>query len=107
MKPLQRKYEALKKILREAYFEKEHAEVGEQWQVNAMRRITGLGPITSGPNFLVFFERFVWRLTPATCALILIFAALLFKLDFTPEYEVFTSLICDTEEVMLAQLFEF
>jgi hypothetical protein len=107
MKPLQRKHEALKKILRGAYFEKAHIEVGEQWQVNAMRRIRALGPITSGPKFLMFFERFVWRLTPAICALILIFAALLFKLDFTPEYEVFTSLIYDTEEVILAQLFEF
>jgi hypothetical protein len=107
MKNLQHRYEALRTILSEAYFRKEHVEVGEQWQVNAMRRIRALGPIRSGPNFLVFLERFVWRLTPATCALILIFAALLFKLDFTPEYEVFTSLIYDTEELTLAQLFEF
>jgi hypothetical protein len=107
MKPFQCKYEALKKILQEAYYEKEHAEVGEQWQVNVMRRIRGLGPITSGLNFFVFFERFVWRLTPATCVLILVFTALLFKLDFTPEYEVFTSLIYNTEEITLAQLFGF
>ncbi len=72
MKPLQHKYETLKKILQKAYFEKEHAEIGEQWQINTMRRIKGLGPITSEPNFLVFFERFVWRLTPATCLLIII-----------------------------------
>jgi len=66
MKPLQRKYEALKKILREAYFEKEHAEVGEQWQLNVMRRIRNLGPVQSGPSFFMLFEQFVWRLTPAT-----------------------------------------
>jgi hypothetical protein len=107
MKNLQHRYEALRTILREAYFGKEHVEVGEQWQVNAMRRIRALGPIPSGANFFLFFEQFVWRLTPATCILIFIFAALLFKLDFTPEYEVFTSLICDTEELSLAQLFEF
>jgi|CryGeyStandDraft_6_1057127.scaffolds.fasta_scaffold354305_2 hypothetical protein len=107
MKNLQHTYEALRRILREAYFGKEHAAVGEQWQVDAMRRIRSIGPIPSGANFFLFFEQFVWRLTPATCALILIFAALLFKLDFTPEYEVFTSFIYDTEEVTLAQLFEF
>lgn len=107
MKSLQSKYEALKNILRGAYFEKEHAEIGEQWQINAMRRIRDLGPITSGPSFLVFFERFVWRLTPATCVLILLLTALFFKLDFIPEYGVFSSLIYDTEEVTLAQLFEF
>jgi len=105
MKKLQHKHEALRRILRGAYFEKEHAAVGEQWQVNAMCRIRDLGAIPSGANFFLFFEQFVWRLTPATCALILIFAALLFKLDFTPEYEVFTSLIYDTEKVTLTQLF--
>lgn len=107
MKPLQCKYETLKKILREAYFEKEHAEAGEQWQVNVMRRIRGLGPITSGPNFLVFFERFFWRLTPATCFLVLISAVLLFKLDFTPEYNLLASLIYNTEKATLIQLFGF
>ena len=105
MKPLQRKYEALKKILREAYFEKEHAEVGEQWQANAMRRIKGLGPITSRPNFLVFFERFVWRLTPATCLLIIVGAIIFLKLGFFPDYDVLTLFINDTEELSLAQLF--
>ena len=107
MKPLKHKYEALKKILREAYLEKEHAEVDDQWQVDVMRRIRNLRPVQSSSSFFMLFEQFVWRLTPATCALILIFAALLFKADFTPEYEVFTSLIYDTEEVTLAQLFEF
>jgi len=105
MKPLQRKYEALKKILREAYFEKEHAEVGEQWQVNAMLRIKGLGPITSRLNFLVFFERFVWRLTPATCLLIIVGAIIFLKLGFFPDYDVLTLFINDTEELSLAQLF--
>ncbi len=105
MKPLHHKYEALKKILRKAYFEKEHAEIGEQWQVNTMRRIRGLGPITSGPNFLVFFERFVWRLTPATCLLIIVGAIIFLKLGFFPDYDVLTLFINDTEELSLAQLF--
>ena len=107
MKSLQQKHEALRKVLQKAYHEKESVKVGERWHQDVMRCIRHLGPITSRPNFLVFFERFVWRLTPATCILILIFTALLFKLDFTPEYEVFTSLIYDTEEVTLAELFEF
>jgi ABC-type uncharacterized transport system permease subunit len=107
MKLLQREHEVLKRILQKVYYEKESIEVGEQWQVNVMRRIRGLGPITSGPNFFMLFEQFFWRLTPATCILILIFVALLFRLDFTPEYEVFTSLIYNTEEMTLVQLFGF
>jgi hypothetical protein len=107
MKALQRKYEALITILREAHFEKEHAAVSEQWHQDAMRRIRGLGPLKARTNFIMFFEQFFWRLTPATCFLILIFTALLFKVDFFPEYDVLTSLIYDTEEVTLVQLFEF
>jgi len=105
MKPLQRKYEALKKILREAYFEKEHAEVSEQWQVNAMRRIRNLGPVQSEPSFFTLFEQFVWRLTPATCLLIIIGAIIFLKLGFFPDYDVLTLFINDTEELSLAQLF--
>lgn len=105
MKPLQRKYEALKKILREAYFEKEHAEVSEQWQVNAMRRIRNLGPVQSGPSFFMLFEQFVWRLTPATCLLIIVGAIIFLKLGFFPDYDVLTLFINNAEELSLAQLF--
>jgi len=105
MKPLQRKYEALKKILREVYLEKEHAEVSEQWQANAMRRIRNLGPVQSGPSFFLLFEQFVWRLTPATCLLIIVGAIIFLKLGFFPDYDVFTLFINDTEELSLAQLF--
>jgi hypothetical protein len=107
MKPLQREYEALEKILRRAYYEKESAEVGEQWHQEVMRRIRGLGPIETGTNFFMLFGQFFWRLTPATCILIFISAALLLKLDFTPEYDMFASLISYAEEVTLVHLFGF
>lgn len=105
MKSLQHKYEALKKIFREAYFEKVHVEVGEQWHQDVMRRIRAIGPIKTGTNFFMLFEQFFWRLTPATCFLILISVAFLFKLDFFPEYDILASLIYDTEKLTLAQLF--
>lgn len=107
MKHLHRKYEALITILREAYFERENATVGEEWQVEAMSRIRGLGPLEAGTGFFTFFEQVFWRLTPATCLLILISTALLFKLDFFPEYNLAASLIYGTEELTLTQLFGF
>jgi hypothetical protein len=105
MKPLQHKYDSLKKILQEAYLGKENAEVGEQWQVNAMRRIRNLGPVQSGPSFFMLFEQFVWRLTPATCLLIIVGAIIFLKLGFFPDYDIFTLFINNTEELSLAQLF--
>ncbi|MBW1784721.1 MAG: hypothetical protein JRL30_28745 [Deltaproteobacteria bacterium] len=105
MKPLHHKYEALKKILRKAYFEKEHAEIGDQWQMNLMRRIRNLGPVQSSPSFVMLFEQFVWRLTPATCLLIIVGAIIFLKLGFFPDYDVLTLFINNTEELSLAQLF--
>lgn len=105
MKSLQHKHEALKKILRKAYYEKENVEVSEQWRLNVMHRIRSLGPLKSTPNYLTLFEQFLWRLTPATCFLVLILVTLLLKFDFTPEYDVFTSFINDMEELSLLQLF--
>jgi ABC-type uncharacterized transport system permease subunit len=95
----------LRKILRQTYHEKENLEVGEHWQLNAMRRIRNLGPLKSKLNYIMLFEQFLWRLTPATCFLVLILLALLLKFDFTPKYDVFTSFISDMEELSLVQLF--
>jgi len=107
MKSLQHRHEVLKKILRKAYYEKERVKVGKQWHQDLMCRIRGLGPIETGTYFFMLFEQFFWRLTPATCFLIFISVTLLFKLDFSPKYDILASLIYDTEEVTLAQLFEF
>jgi len=105
MRSLQHELRVLKKILRQAYHEKENLEVGEQWRLNVMHRIRRLGPLESTPNYLMLFEQFLWRLTPATCFLVLILVTLLLKFDFTPQYEVFTSFINDMEELSLVQLF--
>jgi hypothetical protein len=105
MKSLKHKLEVLKETLRQGYYEREDLEVGDQWQINVMRRIRKLGPIKSGSNFLMLFEQFIWRLTPATCLLILILVAFLAKFDFTPNNYVFTSFINNTEELSLVQLF--
>jgi hypothetical protein len=105
MRSLQHELSVLRKILRQAYHEKENLEVSEQWQLKAMRRIRNLGPLKSKPNYLMLFEQFLWRLTPATCFLVLILVTLLLKFDFTPKYEVFTSFINDMAELSLVQLF--
>jgi len=105
MKSLGHKLGVLKKILCQAYHEKENINVGDQWQLNAMRRIRNLGPVQSGLSFFMLFEQFVWRLTPATCLLIIVGAIIFLKLGFFPDYDVLTLFINDTEELSLAQLF--
>jgi len=105
MKSLDHKLGVLKKILCQAYHGKENVEVGDQWQLNVMRRIRNLGPVQPGPSFFMLFEQFVWRLTPATCILIIVGAIIFLTIGFFPDYDVFTLFINDTEELSLAQLF--
>jgi hypothetical protein len=105
MKSLDQKLEVLKKILCQTYYGKENSEVGERWHQEVMRRIRTLGPIQSGPDFFMFFEQFVWRLTPATCLLIIVVTIIFLKLGFFPEYDVLTLFINNAEELSLAQLF--
>ena len=105
MKSLAQKLEVLKKILCQTYYGKENSEVGERWHQDVMRRIRTLGPIQSGPDFFMFFEQFVWRLTPATCLLIIVGSIIFLKFDFFSDYDLFTLFISNTEELSLAQLF--
>jgi hypothetical protein len=104
MKSVEYRLEVLKKILLQAYHEKEKLESGDQWHMNVMRRVRKLGPLPSKPDPLMQFGQFVWRLTPVTCLLVIVSAAVLLKFDFTPDYNVLISFITDAEDISLAQL---
>lgn len=104
MKSFNNELESAKELLRQAYHENENSEVGHQWRLNVMRHIRNIGPIKTAPDYITFFEQFLWKLTPVACFIIIILAVLLLKFDFTPEYEVFASLINGTESVGLEQL---
>ena len=104
MKTLKYRLEVLKKILFQAYHEKEKRVLDDQWHMNVMGRVRRLGPLQAKPDPLMQFGQFVWRLTPVTCLLIIMSAAVLLKFDFTPDYNVLISFITDAEEISLVQL---
>ncbi|HUU41013.1 MAG TPA: hypothetical protein VMW42_08740 [Desulfatiglandales bacterium] len=104
MKSLKMEIESIKELLRGAYHERENAEVSHQWRLNVMDHIRNIGAIKTTPAYITLFEQSFWRLAPAACFLIIVLAVLLLKFDFTPEYEVFASLINDVELVDLEQL---
>jgi len=104
MKSLNNEIESAKELLRRVYHEKEDLEVDYKWRLKVMRHIRNIGPINTAPDYITFFEQFLWRLAPAACFLIIVLAVLLLEFDFTPEYEVFTSLINGIELVNLEQL---
>ena len=104
MKSSEDRLSVLKRILLQAYLEKEQPQLAEGWHRNVMQRVSKVGPLQSKSDLLMHFGQFVWRLTPVTCLLIILSAVILLKFDFTPDYKVLMSLITDSEEVSLVQL---
>lgn len=78
----------LRKAFTAAYREKEKAEVGELWQTRVMDHIRSLSSLCPVTSYLELFERFVWRLAPIACVLVLVLGAALVKLDFVSDYEI-------------------
>jgi len=105
VKSLKKDNTRLKELLMRAYREKERPEVDELWQMRVMSHIRSLGPITSRGRYFMLLEQSVWRLTPVTCLLILVLAALLIKLDFIPDYEMVKLFIDDPVEFTFVQWF--
>jgi hypothetical protein len=103
MKEAQKK---LKKTLSATYYEKEKAAVNALWQVRVMRRVRSLGPLNAQANYLELFERFVWRLAPVACLLILALAIALMKLDFVSDYEIAKSFMEDPLDFSLFQFLQ-
>lgn len=104
MKSLDDRLGVLKKMLFQAYQEKEKLELNDRWQINVMRRVRNLGPLQSKPDPLMQFGQLVWRLAPVSCLLIIISAVVLLEFDFRPDYNVLISFVADAEETSLVQL---
>jgi hypothetical protein len=104
MKSIKKEYHfKIKKALAAAYREKEKAAVGELWQTRVMGRIRRLGPLYPATSYLEFFERFLWRLAPVACVLILILAAIFIHMDFISEYEMAKIFFDDPADISLFQ----
>ncbi len=107
MKSLEYRLEALKKILFQTYHEKEKPELSDRWRGNVMRRVGNIGPLQSKSDPLMQFGQFVWRLTPATCLLIVVSTVILLEFNVTHEQNLFVSLITDVEDLTISQLLPF
>lgn len=98
--------EKLKRTLTAAYYEKEKAAVNELWQIRVMSRVRSLGPLNAKSNFLELFERFVWKLAPLACLLILALAIILTNLDFVSDYEIAKAFMEDPLDFSLFQFLQ-
>lgn len=98
---------ALKESLRKAYFQKEGLEANDRWRLGTMPRIRAMGPLKARADFWLGLEQIAWRLSPVTCALILLFALVFLGSDAFHDYEVLSVFTADPEDLSLFQLFGF
>ncbi len=101
------KKKALKESLRRAFFEKENLDVGDRWRLETMSRIRAMGPLKKSADFWMGLEQLAWRLSPITCALILVCSLIFYGSDAFHDYEVLSVFTNDPEELSLFQLFGF
>jgi len=93
----------LRKPLREAYFSREKARHGNQWQRRAMARIREIGPLSPVTGFWPSFENLAWRLAPVNLVLILIF--LFLNAGLAPDVDYLSLMARDLERPALAEFF--
>ena len=98
---------ALKESLRKAYLEKEALDVDDRWRLGTMPRIRAMGPLKARADFWLGLEQIAWRLSPVTCALILLCALAFLGSDTFHDYEVLSVFTADPEDLSLFQLFGF
>ena len=98
------RHDVLKKIFRQAYYEKEKIPVNDHWQHGVMRRIRNLKRVEPGVAFYLRFEQVLWKLTPAVCLMILCLAVVLYHFEIVPDYSVFQALGNGEEELSISQL---
>ncbi len=96
-------FEKLRKALIRAYHHEDKGEVDELWQARVMGYIRTMGPAALRVSYFEFFQAFLWRLVPAVCILIVIFAAIFVQMDVISDYEVAKILMGEPVEFALFQ----
>jgi hypothetical protein len=94
----------LEPVFRRVYAKKDTTEFREPdgtWRANVMRKIRLQDSSNTSDEFLMRFEKFVWRLAPVACVLIILLAFWALQEGVTPDYEM-AALVYDNPMVYRA-----
>lgn len=92
------KIQRIEHHLKEIYNHGASCDVGDQWQLEVMRRIRKIGPLSTPTNYIAGFEQFVWQLVPVTSVLIIIMGSLIAHFGFIPEAQLVDVLLSESKE---------
>jgi len=108
MKTVQHTQDRIRKAFRATYRARaeEPIDVDALWQIKVMSHIRRLGSPGSERTAALFFNRYLWRLTPVVCLLIVVLSVAVMAIDFSLEYEITQFFMTDPVEFTVAQLLE-
>ena len=106
MKSIQSELDRLIQAFRQVHSGRQDAVVDDRWQLEVMRRIRNLDSVEHRAPFLVMFEEFIWRLSPVACVLLIAMAIMLMLTDFTPENEIFSLFINNSDDISLGEILQ-
>lgn len=102
MKSIKRKdISKVREALALAYHEKVKVEVDDKWKVRVMGHIQSLGPLSPHISYFELYQRFVWRLAPVACVLLVALSVAIAKMDFFSDYELAKIFTVDPADVIL------
>ena len=106
MKSHRYEFDRLIEVFRRVHSERRNAGVKDGWQRQVMRHIRNLDPAEYRSNFLTLFEEFIWRLSPVACVLLIAMAIILMQTDFTPDNEIFSLFLNNSDEITLGDILQ-
>lgn len=99
--------QALQKLLSFTHREKESPDDLGPWRQNTMRAIRKLEAGNGTTTYFNLFEGLVWRLSPLTAVMIVIFAIWFLNFDLVADMDLFAVVSLETDEISILQMIQF
>lgn len=92
-------------VFKEVHQEKEKFHVSDNWQASAMKLIRNDAGADYQPDFFEIFQKFVWRLAPVSCILLILLGFLMSQSDILSDYELVKMFINDPSDLSFLSLY--
>lgn len=93
-------YGKIQKALSTAFSEKEHMEVNDNWRMRVMGHVRNM-ELCPKISYAESLQQLVWKLSPVTFAMVIIFLLVMAQTDFISDYEIARILVEDPLEYSL------
>lgn len=101
----EKEFNKIIRAFKQVYHEKEDFQVPDKWKSKAMNLIRKDARMQFQAGFLDTFQRFVWRLAPVSCVLLLLLGLIMSQTDILSDYELAKIFINDPSDLSFITLY--